>query len=279
MNDLKQEITVVLEYLKSLREEIHLRVQKHTRLVWIKVLSLGGITWFLVVDCYGVTKSDSTSEILLSYIAWMVPVIAIVFDMLIASNLRVINNLGSYIKVYFEIEAFSVIKKAIQDSLDKEYLFRIKIPKGQTLKEVLTIGKLKANFESRGFLLSQNAHVCKCGDQWRIDDEEREFFAEEKNEYVNIKYPKFGFWEEKVAQAAPEHHCYIRKDMYTIWVFTFISVFFPFLMLWRSVPSTGIDRAFGFHILVHFVFLILWIYYSHRMLQSLLRSITLARRF
>ena len=41
MNGNEQELNILLEYFKSLREEIHIRIMEHTRLVWIKVVSIG----------------------------------------------------------------------------------------------------------------------------------------------------------------------------------------------------------------------------------------------
>jgi uncharacterized protein (UPF0128 family) len=84
MVEKKQEITMIIEYFKSLRDEIHLRIREHTRLVLIKLTVLGAIISFLVATFYG--KEPSTSP--LFHLFWIIPTAAIIFDMLIAGNLN-----------------------------------------------------------------------------------------------------------------------------------------------------------------------------------------------
>ncbi|MDI6795108.1 MAG: hypothetical protein QME81_19955, partial [bacterium] len=105
-----QEITVWLDYFKSLRDEIHLRIREHTQLVWIKVISLGVIISFF----YRVTKDSESLSVPLSYFIWIIPLAAVIFDTLIASNLRVIYNLGPYIKKYIENGALTEFKENIK---------------------------------------------------------------------------------------------------------------------------------------------------------------------
>jgi len=108
MDKKEPEIIVLIEYFKSLREEIHIRIREHTRLVWIKIISLGAIISFLMERFYvgGVTVGGESPTSYLLCLVWIIPLAAVIFDMLIAGNLRDINNLGHYIKKYFEEKAF-----------------------------------------------------------------------------------------------------------------------------------------------------------------------------
>lgn len=204
MTEEKKEI--VVEYLKSLREEIHLRIREHTRLVWIKIVSLGAIISFLI------TQSKLLEVYpLSSYLVWIIPLAAVIFDMLIAGNLRVINNLGYYIKNYIEGEVFDDIKRHINEyvmkNLNEKHLFNVhadeKLKKDLNEKNVSK--GLKREFKANKFLLSKKAKVTveKEGGEgkWKIADEEREFIIKEVPEKggeklsVYIKTPEFGFWE------------------------------------------------------------------------------------
>jgi len=99
---------LMVEYFKSLREEIHIRIRQHTQLVWIKIISLGATISFLLKTFYPHKASNcegsSTSNLL--YLVWAIPLAGIIFDFLIASNLRNVCNLGHYIKNLFEENAF-----------------------------------------------------------------------------------------------------------------------------------------------------------------------------
>lgn len=105
MAENEQELTLLMEYFKSLREEIHLRIREHTRLVWIKIVSLGAIISFLMEKFYAIGKvgGDLNSGL---YFVWIIPLAAVIFDFLIAGNLRVIYNLGPYIRKYMEEKGF-----------------------------------------------------------------------------------------------------------------------------------------------------------------------------
>lgn len=101
----EQEFTLLIEYFKSLRIEIHLRIIEHTRLIYFKLLSIGIIIWFLMERFYtGKIPYELSSP--WPYFFWIVPMTAIIFDLLIAGNMRDINNLGHYIKDYFEKKSF-----------------------------------------------------------------------------------------------------------------------------------------------------------------------------
>ena len=223
MNE-QQEITVILEYFKSLREEIHLRIKEHTHLVWIKLVVLGAIISFLIATFYG--QESTSSPIFLTF--WIIPVVAIIFDMLIASNLRVINNLGYYIKFYIEGEAFAKFKHPIRP----KYLFTIskrlmkKLIKNQlTDKEFRK--ELKKEFENERFFLWRKYKIRTNKNGWEIEDGGRIFKIKKGGK---VYFPEFGFWEEKGAQAASEYRCYTWQDMLAIWSFTLGSLLFSFLL-------------------------------------------------
>lgn len=238
MAEKEQEITPVIEYFKSLRDEMHLRIREHTRLVWIKIVSLGAIISFLMATFYG--KGPSTSP--LFYLFWIIPVAAVIFDMLIAGNLRVINNLGYYVKNYIEGEVFNNIKGHIKEKILFKVEAKIKAGMEKELEEASkenakrnvwrgeALKELKKEFKTNGFSLFRKATVKKEGDKWKITDEGREFIVRKEGEELNVYRPKFGFWEEKAAQAAPEYHCYTWPDMFVIWLFTLASWFFSLLL-------------------------------------------------
>lgn len=108
----EQELNLLLEYFKSLREEIHLRIKQHTQLVWIKIVSIGAIISFLMERFYAGGIDSELSSSFWLYLIWIIPLAAIIFDFLLAGNLRAINNLGSYIKSHFEEKSF---RKYISD--------------------------------------------------------------------------------------------------------------------------------------------------------------------
>lgn len=187
----KQEITVWLDYFKSLRDEIHLRIREHTQLVWIKIISLGVIISF----CYGVIKGSESLSIPLSYFIWIIPLAAVIFDMLIAGNLRVINNLGHYIKKYIENGAF------------KEF------------KENIAVEQTK---KIRNTPLDWLVHPISLLIDWwtrRHDKEEPKLDAK--------------FWEEVVAQSELKYRCYMVENILAIWLFTLASGLFSSLFRWQ----------------------------------------------
>lgn len=103
----QQAFITLEEYFKTLREEIHLRLKEHTRLVWLKLASLGAVMSFLVTKDIG-----PESPILI--LAWVIPLGAVIFDTLIAGNLRVVHNIGRYVMDYVEKGAYDKSRAAIQ---------------------------------------------------------------------------------------------------------------------------------------------------------------------
>lgn len=304
---MNEEIEVVLAYLKSLREEIHFRVQKHTRLVWIKIMVLGAIMSCLIGKLYEPIMEGKSleSESPLLYFVWVLPLASVIFDILIASNLRVICNLGQYIKHYLEGCAFEGVKDKIRKDLSKKNLFSVekaqmvysnrqgriaqKLRGWNWFKNLLAVKtlqksgwlqklmipnlsqELRDKFEKSGFSIEKAKleNPKEGNNEWRIIDEKRVFIGEEKeNGYVNIKHPEFGFWEEKAAQAAMKYHCYTMGDIFVVWLFTGATGIFAFFLR-REIGFTLADYVFtGICILLSSVSLI-W----------LLRSIMMERRF
>ena len=240
----EQNTTAVLEYHKSLREEIYLRVGEHTRLVQIKVISLAAIIAFLFKD----EKINNPAYLSSSFICliWTVPLAGIVFDTMIASNLRVINNLGVYIRNYLEGMALAQIKQATShkliatipvkdvgtkscDSLFCRLWTAILKRKSQSKGDLIS-KELRQSLKKRGLILGKLAGLRKDGDNWWLADESRELFIEKDGENANV-YQLFGFWEEKAAQATrAEYHCYRWFDILVIWLFTLSALMFCFML-------------------------------------------------
>lgn len=99
----------VMNYFGSLREEIHLRLRDHTRLVWIKLIVLGAMYSFIITEFNN--KPNTSPEIL--FLLWGGPIAAAIFDALIAGNLEVIANIGFYNKEFMEKMAFGDIANQI----------------------------------------------------------------------------------------------------------------------------------------------------------------------
>jgi len=275
------------EYFKSLRDEIHLRIQEHTRLVWYKIVTLGVMISFLVGICFTTTIGKSLEKIL-GYVVWIVPLAATVFDILIASNLRVICNLGQYIKNYIEGEAFDEVKDQINESLETKNLFQVGVAEMvpvnndciliRILRSFRFFQKriapklsqtLRKEFKNHGFSIKR-AKLNEEQNGWRIIDGKRVFIAKKENDYVNIKHPKFGFWEEKAAQAALKYHCYTPLDVLVIWLFTVASGIFPILLLICLEYIECFAACFLIVFMVAILFLPFWL---------LFRSVTMERRF
>lgn len=150
--------SIETEYFKSLREEIHLRVLEHSRLVWIKVVALAAIISFLIARCHVVpegTESAAASP-LDRYFLWLIPIAASLLDMLIANNLRVINNLGYYIRNYLERGVFLQNRNEVNEQLEHMGLFEIQNKdcdaelREQYIKEKAALWR---EFKKRGFQL------------------------------------------------------------------------------------------------------------------------------
>lgn len=95
-------IEIINEQYKTLREEVHLRIKQHTQLVTFKLVSLGAVFAYITKSYIDYKTTDSSVELFSNYFIWIVPFIAIVFDFMIAGNLRALYNIGPYIKKFIE---------------------------------------------------------------------------------------------------------------------------------------------------------------------------------
>ncbi len=83
---------LIIEYFKAMREEINLRIRNHTTLVTAKVITAGGILAFMLKEGANLNLTVSVFGVLL------VPIVAMLYDVLISNNIRNINRMGSFIR-------------------------------------------------------------------------------------------------------------------------------------------------------------------------------------
>ena len=206
----EQEINVLVGYFKLLREEIHIRIQEHTRLVYIKIISLGAAISCLIGKFYKpiMKNEDFSSMSLLLYFVWIIPIAAIVFDMLIAGNQRIITNLGYYIKKYLENGVFAEFKK------------NIKLIKPVPIEETYTFSE-RAMYPLT--FLRERWKKRRTEKLKKSEKTEPETSSETPSE------PPFLYWEEAAAQAKPIYHCYTVEEMVGIWLLTLASFIFSLL--------------------------------------------------
>ena len=92
-----------LEQYKSLREEIHIRIRQHTQFVIIKLIALGAVFSFFIEKLNILPSSNiDLTDLSKSIYIWIIPLIALIIDVMVAGNLRAIRNLGVYIMNYVE---------------------------------------------------------------------------------------------------------------------------------------------------------------------------------
>jgi hypothetical protein len=92
MNDYKE--TFLIEYFKEMRAEINLRVGNHNKLVATKVVTCGALLGFLL------TKTLNPN--LATYGFLLVPIISMLYDIMIAKNIRCIHRIGTFIRDVIE---------------------------------------------------------------------------------------------------------------------------------------------------------------------------------
>lgn len=87
------EDNVLFEYLKLLRGEMHLRIENHYKLSLYKLLALGAIVSFGIIN----SKSfdDFTNQV---FYSCLIPFISICFDFQMAMNLRWMNTTATFIR-------------------------------------------------------------------------------------------------------------------------------------------------------------------------------------
>jgi hypothetical protein len=88
----------LLEYFKEMRAEINLRIKNHTNLVWAKIITSGALMSFLLVQ-----KIDPYIKIS-GFV--FIPVISILYDIMIAQNLKTIHRIGHFIRDKIEDALF-----------------------------------------------------------------------------------------------------------------------------------------------------------------------------
>jgi hypothetical protein len=80
----------MLEYFKELRSEINLRIKNHSNLVWAKVLTSGALMSFLI------TQQINSQVRLYGFV--FIPIISVLYDVMIAQNVRAIHRIGLFIR-------------------------------------------------------------------------------------------------------------------------------------------------------------------------------------
>jgi hypothetical protein len=89
----------LLEYFKEMRAEINLRIKNHSSLVWAKVVTTGALMSFLLAQ-------EVEANIKISGLAFA-PAIAILYDIMIAQNLRAVHRIGHFIRDNIENVLFT----------------------------------------------------------------------------------------------------------------------------------------------------------------------------
>jgi hypothetical protein len=80
----------LLEYFKEMRSEINLRINNHSNLVWAKVITTGALMSFLIAQ-----SIDSKVRL---YGFAFIPIISILYDVMIAQNVKSIHRIGLFIR-------------------------------------------------------------------------------------------------------------------------------------------------------------------------------------
>jgi hypothetical protein len=88
----------LLEYFKEMRTEINLRIKNHSSLVWAKIISTGALMSFLL------TQNNNTKIRTIGLI--FVPIIAILYDIMIAQNLQTMHKIGHFVRDQLENTLF-----------------------------------------------------------------------------------------------------------------------------------------------------------------------------
>ncbi len=101
---MESKLEPVIEQFRALRSEIELRIKQHTQLVVFKISTIGVMLYFfseklILENPRTLDKAFVQSNLIYM---WIIPLAAVVFDMLIAGNLRTMYNIGPYIMKYIE---------------------------------------------------------------------------------------------------------------------------------------------------------------------------------
>lgn len=85
------DVKLLFEYFKEMRSEINIRIKNHTSLLTAKVVTSGGLLAFMLTE-----KVKDLPEVkTLGFL--VVPLVAFLFDVMIAKNIRNIHTIGLFI--------------------------------------------------------------------------------------------------------------------------------------------------------------------------------------
>ncbi len=88
------EDTFLIEYFKAMRAEISLRISDHKKMVTAKVISCGALLSFLLTE-----NLDDTFR---QFGFILLPLIAMLYDVMIAKNIRCIHRIATWIREELE---------------------------------------------------------------------------------------------------------------------------------------------------------------------------------
>lgn len=98
MNKVQAEVEIqrqiLTDYLKVLREEMHLRLSKHYTLVTFKLIGLAAVISFFITN---IDKLNQLGE-LTHYFYLLIPALSIMFDFQIAYNLKWMNTTATFVR-------------------------------------------------------------------------------------------------------------------------------------------------------------------------------------
>lgn len=116
LGDVKKEL--IVETFKQARAEINARLQANTNLILQKIVTCGAALGFLINQKY---DQQATNVQLLGFI--LVPMVAILFDVLIARNIRGISLLSAFIRTHIEeyfIPEITLWEKYVKEEFNKD---------------------------------------------------------------------------------------------------------------------------------------------------------------
>jgi len=90
------DVKLLFEYFKEMRSEINVRIKNHTSLLTAKVVTSGGLLAFMLTE----DVKDLPEVKTLGFL--VVPLVAFLFDVMIAKNIRNIHTIGLFIRDQIE---------------------------------------------------------------------------------------------------------------------------------------------------------------------------------
>ena len=91
----------IIEYFKEMRKEINLRIRTHTNYVAAKIVACGALLSFLL------TEQISPDLKLLGFP--LIPIISMLYDVMIARNIRNIYKIGLFIRDNLETQVSGIV--------------------------------------------------------------------------------------------------------------------------------------------------------------------------